>query len=788
MDLKMDLKYVGKSEKRVDALQKVTGSAVYIDDIKVPRMLHARALRAGVAHAKILSIDASEAESMPGVIKVITGKECTILFGTCLWDQPPLAVDKVRHAGEAVAVVVAKTRLQADAALKKVRVEYESLPFVLDPVEAASDKAPIIHDRNGEYRRVEYVVHPVKGTNIFHHYKLRNGDAEKGFKEADVVIEESFEYPLSSHCAIEPHGAICRFLEDGSIEIWASNQAPFVLRDVLADMFSIPTAKVRVHIPYLGGGFGGKSDISIEPLAAYVASFLPGYAVKLVLSRKEVFTSSLVGRGMKGRMKIGAKKDGTFTALKADMYFSDGAYGDTGWPVCTVAGHNCTGPYHFPHVRVDVYGVYTNSPPVGAMRGYGHPEGQFMAGRIIDILARKLGIPIWEVMEKNFLKAGKKNALGQTVKKSHGDIFRCLAEVRETVFNTEKPKEDERYYYGRGIAAMMKSPKMAAHSSTGCQLKISADGSVFVNLAGIEMGQGCQTVFTQMAAEALGVPIEKVRVNRDVDTQYNPWDWQTVASMQTYRGGRAIVQACERAVDQLKANAAQAFKCAVEEIGYDGEFYRKSDPSRKLSIGSLARGYMFENGLTVGVPVHTTGSYRVQGVTEPDPETGMGNAAGSWTFGCQAAEVRIEKDTGKVEVLHFASAFDPGKVVNPQTCRGQVTGGVVQGMGAALMEKIEFKKDGTIKNPQFGPYSIPRIKDMPGKFTVKFVETPNEEGPWSAKPIAEHPLVAVAPTVINAITDATGIDFNSLPVTADVILKALKEKAHAPYHHTYSKR
>jgi carbon-monoxide dehydrogenase large subunit len=772
----MELDFVGKPVRRVDAQSKVTGRATYVADIKLPRMLHAKVLRCGVPHARIRSIDCGEAEKAPGVVKVVTGRDCTMLFGTCLWDQPPIAVDKVRHAGEAVAVVLAETPLKAQAAVKKIKVQYDSLPFVLDPAEAAAPGAPLIHERNGEYRRVEYVVHPAKGTNIFHHYFLRNGEADRAFEEADAVAEEEFEFPLSSHCAIEPHGVICRFDTEGGIEIWASNQAPFVLRDVLADMFEIPAAKVRVHIPYLGGGFGGKSDISIEPLAAYAASHVPGYAVKLVLSRREVFTSSLVGRGVKSRMKIGARKDGTFTALEAEMYFSDGAYGDTSWPVCTAAGHNCTGPYYFPNVKTDVYGVYTNSPPVGAYRGYGHPEGHFMVGRLIDILARKLNKPIWEVMEKNFLKEGKKNALGQTITRSNGDLDRCLKEVKQAVFGGEKPKE-ERYLYGRGIAAMMKSPKMATNSSSGCLLSINVDGSVFVSLSGIEMGQGCQTVFAQMTAEALKVPMEKVRMYQDVDTQFSPWDWQTVASMQTYRGGRAIVQACERAIQQLKENAARALGCSPEDIEYDGQCYRRDEPSRKLSIGSLARGYMHENGLTVGVPVHTTGSYRVQGVTEPDPETGMGNAAASWTFGCQAAEIRVEKATGRVEVLHFASAFDPGKVINPVTCRGQVVGAVVQGMGATLMEKLEFKEDGTIRNANFGPYKLPRIKDAPKKQTVVFVETPNEEGPWSAKPIAEHPIVAVAPAIVNAIRDATGVDFNRLPVTEADILNGLQGRS-----------
>lgn len=773
----MKLRYVGEAVPRIDAWEKVTGAAQYVADISLPRMLHAKVLRAGVPHARIVSIDTSEAERSPGVRKVVTGQGCKILFGTCLWDQPPIAVDKVRHAGEAVAVVLADTLNQAEQAARKIKVQYEPLPFVLDPIEAASDGAPLVHERNGEYKRVEYVVHPVKGTNIFHHYKLRKGDVDKGFAEADVTVEEDFEFPLSNHSALEPHGAICRFSTDGSIEIWASNQAPFVVRDVLADMFGIPTAKVRVHIPYLGGGFGGKSDVSIEPLTAYAASFVPGYAVKLVLSRREVFTSSLLGRGMKGHMKIGARKDGTLTALEAVLYFSDGAYGDTGWPVVTVAGHNCTGPYEFPSCKVDAYGVYTNSPPVGAYRGYGHPEGHFMIGRLMDMLARRLGMNVVDLMKKNFLCEGKRNALGQEIKASHGNLSKCLDEVVKAVFVGEKPPEDDKYLYGRGVAAMMKSPKMATNAASTCYLQIGSDGSVFINLPGIEMGQGCLTVFTQMAAEALKMPIEKIRMYRNVDTQFTPWEWQTVASMQTYRGGRAILQACERAIALLKANAAKVFECAEDEIEYDGEgCFRKGHPETKLSVGSLARGYMYGNGLTVGVPVQTTGSYRVEGITEPDPETGMGNAAGSWTFGCQAAEIRIEKSTGKVEVLHFASAFDPGKVVNPKTCRGQIVGGVVQGLGATLMEKIEFSEDGTVRNTNYARYRIPRAEDMPKKLTVKFIETPNEEGPWSAKPIAEHPIVAVAPTIVNAIRDATGIEFTRLPVTPEDILKRLKEK------------
>ncbi|MBM4354177.1 MAG: xanthine dehydrogenase family protein molybdopterin-binding subunit [Deltaproteobacteria bacterium] len=773
----MTLRYVGKGVRRVDGADKVTGQAMFVSDITVPRMLHARVVRAGVPHARIISLDTTEAEGMPGVRKVVTGQGCGILFGTCLWDQPPIAVDRVRHAGEPVAVVLAMTEHQADQAARKVKVEYDPLPFQLDPVEAARPGAPLIHERNGSYRRVEYIVRSEAGTNIFHHYKLRKGDAAAGFAAADVILEEHFEFPLSSHCSLEPHGAICRFTQGGDIDMWASNQAPFVVRDVLADMFKIPVTRIRVRVPYLGGGFGGKSDVSIEPLVAYAASQVPGWAVKLVLTRKEAITSSLIGRGMMGRMKIGARKDGAFVALEAEMYFADGAYGDTSWPVVTVAGHNCTGPYEFPSCKVDSYGVYTNSPPVGAFRGYGHPEGQFMLGRMIDLLARKLGIPQGDLMRRNFLCEGRRNGLGQEIKRSHGDLFACLDKVEAAMAGTPLPPEDDRYLYGRGMAAMAKSPKMAANAASTAYLQISNDGSVFVNLAGIEMGQGCQTAFTQIAAEALKVPIERIRMYREVDTQFTPWEWQTVASMQTYRGGRAILQACEKAVELLRLNASLVFDCPVDEVEYDGDAcFRKGMPANRLPVASLARGYMFGNGLTVGQPVQATGTYRVNGITEPDPETGMGNAAGSWTFGVQAADVRIEKATGRIDVLHFASCFDPGRVLNPVTIRGQVAGGVVQGLGAALMEKLEFGPDGVIRNANFGPYRIPTIDDMPGKLTIEFVETPNPEGPWSAKPIGEHPIVAVAPTILNAIGNATGTEFTRMPVRAADVLDALRRK------------
>ena len=370
----MGFDYIGKSFERVDGYAKVTGGAKFVADLKLPRMLHAQVLRPPRAHARILSINTSAALESEGVHGVVTGKGCAIRFGACgFLDQSPLAVDRVRHIGEPVAVVIADTQRNARAAVGKIEVAYDPLPVLLDPVESAGNREVLIHEDLGSYSHLPSYF-PEPGTNVFHHYRLRKGDIEKGFSAADVTVEADFEIPLNAHSALEPHGAICRWEGKNRVEIWASTQAPFVLREVIAGMFDLPMANVRVYVPYLGGGFGGKSDVTIEPLVAYAARTAPGYAVRFICSRREVMTGTVLGRGVKARGKLGARKDGTFTAFQASLYFSDGAYGDTATNIVTVAGHNSVGPYAIDNCHVDAYGVYTNSPPVGAYRGYGHPE------------------------------------------------------------------------------------------------------------------------------------------------------------------------------------------------------------------------------------------------------------------------------------------------------------------------------------------------------------------------------------------------------------------------------
>jgi len=772
----MNFKYVGKTFAKTDAFAKVTGTAQYIADIRVPRTLHAQVLRPQHAHARIRSIATTEAEKSAGVFRVVTGRDCDILFGACgFQDQHPIARNKVRHAGEPVAVVIADSKKNAQKAIRKIEVDYEPLDVMLDPIAAAQNRDVLIHAELDKYQCLP-CYYPEAGTNIFHHYKLRKGDIEKGFNAAEVTVKADFEMPLNAHSALEPHGVICRWHGKEKVEIWSSSQGPFVLQSVVADMFGLPHANVRVHVPYLGGGFGGKSDVTIEPMIVYAARFVPGYAVRYVCNRKEVMTSTVLGRGMKGNAELGATKDGRFTAFRAALYFSGGAFGDTITNIVTVAGHNCVGPYAIDNCKVDALGVYTNTPPVGAYRGYGHPEGCFMSERLVDMLARKLKISPLALRRKNFLGEGKTNSLGETIRDYNGNLFKCLDNVEGEIFSEPKPEADDQFFFGRGVASMMKSPKGAPNAGSSCQIKFCEDGSVHVNLSGIDMGQGAQQTMRQIAAEALMVPPERICVYSEIDTQHSPWEWQTVASMFTYRGGNAVIKTAARAIDILKKNAALVLQVDEGSLDYDGDVvFLKTDPDTKVAVRELVRGYMYAGGLTVGEVAEATACDRLPRYVDPDPKSGMGTAGGTWTFGCQGCELRVEKKTGRVIIDKFVSSFDIGKVISPQMCRGQIVGGVLMGIGQTLKEKVDFSEEGKITNANWKKYRLPKVEDMPGKQVVIWVETPDVRGPFGARCIAEHPMVAVTPTILNAIHDATGHDFFETPVTPEKLLGVISK-------------
>jgi len=770
----MEYKYIGKSYIRPDAISKVTGKAIYLDDIRLPGMLHAAILHPEFAHAKIISIDTTEAENMPGVVKVVTGKHCDFHYGDNIKDLIPMAVDRVRHIGEPVAAVVADTVYNAQNAVQKIRVVYEPLPVYVDARDAMEKEAILIHPENGEYWHLP-TLKPISQSNIANLYQLKKGNGSDGFKDADVIIEGEFLFPHGSCAAIEPHGSIVWFKEDNTIEAWSSSICPFIIRDDLAHSYELPVSHVRVHIPEIGGCFGYKSDITVEQTVAYIASFVPGHPVKWVASREEDFTSTLLGHGIRTKMKIGAKKDGKLVAIKAEILHSGGAFADTAVNVTIAATHNCTGPYEFDHCDLSGYTVYTNTPPVGAYRGYGHQESQLATERMMDLLARKLNMDPFSLREINYLSEGKVNSLGERMWKMNGDVKACSDKVKERVFSKDKPDHDDNFYYGRGFAAVMKSPKGAPFSTKSCYMKMNIDGSVNVNMGGAEVGQGLRTIVAQIAGEALKIAPEKIRVYTELDTQFSPYEWQTIGSMFTTQGGRAIIRAADKLILVLKQTAAQVLKTDVDYLDYDGDFvFLKNDPSIRVSVPDIARGYITSDGITIGEVAQSVSDARLPRYSNPD-SNGQGSLGVEYTFGAQAAEIRIEKKSGKIFVDHFTSVFDVGQVINPIQIRGSVLGGVLMSVGATLYEKVEFDDDGKIKNPHFFQYHLPTNKEAP-KQTIEFIENPGAVGPFGARGVGEHPVIGPAPAILNAIYDAVGIDFYEIPITPDVMKKALQEK------------
>ncbi|MBI5479004.1 MAG: xanthine dehydrogenase family protein molybdopterin-binding subunit [Deltaproteobacteria bacterium] len=786
----MEQRCIGTSVPRVDALEKVTGEARYVADLSFPGMLHAKLLRSPHAHARIVRIEKAAAAAMPGVHAVATGKDLPWWVGECIRDQRPMAVETARFAGEPVAAVVASSEDAALAALEAIRVDYEPLPAVLDARAALAPGAPLVHPDLGTYH-VLPGFRPSPGTNVFHHYFVKAGDVTKGLARAAVVVEQEYEFPHLMHTALENHGCLARYTAGGRLEVHAGAQSPFTVRNVVAEAFGLPRHRVSVRGGYLGGGFGGKSDATVEPLTCALARLCPGRWVRLILDREESFVGSVLGRGFRGRYRYGLTRRGRLVAADIDLLMAGGAYSWTAVNILPCAGHNGIGPYFVPDLEIHARGLYTNTPPVGAYRGYGHPDSQFMAERHMDLCARAVGMDPVAFRLKNLLgKSGKKNPLGQRVDSSAGDLEGCIKLVAQDIGMATSPegiraREAEpsavsrpAVAVGRGLACLMKSPGQATNAFTTVVLKFNEDGTVHVISAVSEMGQGVHTAIAQIAADLIEIPVEKVYVPQGTDTDYSPYDWQTVASRATWMQGRAIAAAWEKARKELRATAAKAFGVPVAKVDYRrGTLFVRGDESRALPLEKVCHGYVFPDGHAVGGPVLVAGHY-VPHATYADEQTGRGELATSWTFGCQGAEVEVDLRTGEVTVLRFSSAIDVGRAVNPELAKAQVIGAVVFGLGGALTETVTWGPRGEIRNASMTDYKVPTPEDVRGiDFRVHLLETPVPGDPVGSRCLAEHGAVAVAPAIANAVADATGVDFFDVPLAAERVFLALQARA-----------
>lgn len=771
-------KRVGQPYNRKDAQEKVTGQAVYTYDMEFPGMLHARCLLSPYARAKIVSIDTSKAKALPGVRAVLCGEDSDILVGLYMQDKLVLSKGVTRYHGDVVAAVAAVDEATAERAISLIEVVYEPLEPVHNVDEALEAKI-LVHEDINDLKHYVGVFFPQKDTNIASWNKSKKGDLDKAFAESDLVVENEFSLPAVAHVPMETHVAIVQADPySNKIKIWSSAQSPFAIRQIMADSFGISETDVEVHIPFVGGGFGGKAGIHLEPLATLLSRAAGGAAVKLRATREQEFNQLPTRAGMRGRLKTAVNKDGKLTAVKAVYDWDSGAYADYGVNVGKTAVYSGLGPYSVDNASIDSKTIYTNKVFSTAYRGFGHLETHWSIERQIDILSQKLGIDPYDFRMLNLLEPGDRTMSGELITESSGSPKDCLTAVVKEIGWTGRKTEEERQrewktgkVRGKGFAMLQKAPAMPANTASAVIMQMNGDGRVKMMIGAVDFGQGANTVMAQIAAQELDIPIEHIEVMPEVDTRTNPYDWNTVASKYTFMGGNAVIKASREMLRKLKEVAAQVLRTEPEMLAHaNGEIYHVHAPERRLTYKQIALGYMYPGGNSIGGPVISSGSSIAEGLTNLHPETGQGLPALDWTFGAHAVELELDVETGNIDIIKIASAFDIGQVINEKLVYGQICGGVMQGLGSAILEGYKFSPDVKLMNPSFTDNKIPTMKDMPMEIVPIYIENPQHDGPYGARGVGEHPMISIPSAVGNAVYDAIGINFHTLPMSPEAIM------------------
>ncbi|MFH2044055.1 MAG: molybdopterin cofactor-binding domain-containing protein [Pseudomonadota bacterium] len=760
---------IGKSIPRVEGPQKTKGEAVFTTDIALPGMLYGKILRSPYPHAGILNIDTSKAEKIKGVKAVITGRDIpNVKYGLAMSmfpetaDRYLLARDKVRFVGNDVAAVAAISEDIAEEALKHIHVEYERLPAVLSIADAIKPDAPSIHDH-------------VTG-NMHTSILMDFGDVEKGFRESDYVREDKFVTHLVQHCFLEPHNSVAGFDSSGRVTLWTSTQSPFLTKQLLALVLDMPTGNVRVVKPHVGGGFGGKAGIYPLDLHCALLSKKTGKPVRICYTREEEFAASCRRHRTEIVIKIGVKKDGTIVSRKANIKLDGGAYNTHGPVVTFLAALWLSHVYRQPNIRFESQRFYTNNSPCTAMRGYTSPQSYLASEIQMDLVAEELGIDPIDLRMKNGLRTGDTTVNGFYI--SSGGLQECLQKLEE---KTEWKKKYKKMPPLKGIG-MSSTGLFSGHqlsllgqytASSTIFVKASPDGCAFI-LSGVsDIGQGSDTVLSQIVAEELGLRMEDVKIS-SVDTDYSPPDALTVSARCTFQSGNAAKSAAIDLKQKLFKVVAEKFEANAEDL---------DARNRRIYVkGSPEKGVSFAEAVELCQLAHKGMTIMGEGTWNPDPKqlaklnmlTGYGSFSPAYTFGAVVAEVEVDKDTGRVKVTNLYHSHDCGRVINLLGAEGQLEGACQMGIGYALFENIVVEEGKTL-TPDFLDYKMPTAVDMPG-MTGVFVESNDPGGPYGAKEGAEGLVGPIAPAILNAIYDATGIRFKETPITPEKVLRELKKK------------
>jgi len=743
---------VGRSLPRVEGRAKVTGRAEYIHNLRLPGMLHAKIFRSPIAHGRIRSIDTAAAKAHPGIHAVFTSEDIRRIipnpyYGPAFHDQPILAIDKVRHIGEPMAVVLAEDPHVAEEAARLIVAEFDELPAVMDEVEAVSSKT-IVHDvlkPAGTFPDLKH-LEGRKGTNVALDFHLRRGDAKKAFVEAAHVFEHTFRTQQVTHTPLEPMVSVAEAGED-RLTIHTASQSPSFVRVEIARLLGWPENRVRIKTAYLGGGFGAKLYIKLEALAAALA-LLARRPVKVALGMDEHFFT-ITKHPSTFRIKSAVDKQGRITARECEVWWNGGAYADIGPRVTQKSGFTAAGPYDIDNVQIDSYALYTNRPPAGALRGFGIPQLVWAYESHTDLIAKALKLDPLEFRRKNILREGRPQATGTAMKDA---AIELVLERIAARLDWQKPFDHGggALKRGRGLAVGFKAS--IAPTTSVAIVNLYADGSCGLYCSTVDMGQGSDTIMAQIAAEALNIPAETVKVVHP-DTDVTPYDMATLGSRSTYHMGHAVRLAAEDARAKIEAMAAELGLPRGSNVPL-AELFRKK--------------YGMQAGNIVG-----TGSF-VPSYASPDHATGLTpNATPFWMVGGTGAEVEVDTETGKVRVLRLINVADLGNPINPRIVETQLSGGAIMQLGFTLMEKMDFR-DGQLLNPSLADYKIPGMRDLPARIENEAVAAVQHSGPYGAKGVGESATFGVSPAIANAIDDAVGVRLMELPMTADAVFAALE--------------
>lgn len=747
----MSYQTVGKPIPRIEGTDKVTGATRYAADLPIPEALIAKVLRSPVPHARLTKVDTTKARALPGVHAVITGADVRgFRVGLRMKDMPVLAEDKVLFVGDPIAAVAADTLQVADEALRLIEVEYEELPAIYDPVQALAPGAPVLHDDPRSYKNAPPLLEgdPDNLPNVQSHAHIENkGDLEAGFKQASRIFENTFTTQLAHHGYLEPHSCTVAVDANGAVQVWASNKGPFALKNRLAQDLEIEPEKVKVHILSVGGDFGGKASMVDTPICYFLAK-QTGKPVRMILTYTEEIATAAHRHPAVITLRTGVKDDGTLTAIDATVTFAGGAY--AAWkanPEVTVMGTKRLASYYrVPALRVDTRCAYTNQVPCTQTRTPGSPQVVFAFESQMGLIAREMGIDPVECRFKNLLDPGDASPMGA---KWEGILAKEVLKkaVEASGWNKAKPGKNR----GRGIALYERG---AGGGNAHAAIEIDHDGTVTVLTGVPDVGPGIHTAMQQIVSETLGIAPETVRIKVE-DTDNSPWDPGTGGSKSTNTTGHAAHKAAREVHEQLTAIAARELGCTAEQVGrVNGSF--AAPEGKQVPFATVAQRAIADAG----------GSFHHETIFEPDGQKPI------TSFVAQIAEVEVDPETGQVRVQKLTTAHDSGTVLNQITYQGQIDGGVVNGVGFALMEDNPMSDDGRITTLNLGDFRLPCAKDIPELSTV-LIEEGSGPVPFAGKAIGELPNVPTAAAIANAVADAVGARIFDLPLTAEKVYSAL---------------